>query len=1286
MAQFALAAAANVARAYIASVISRAISGVFARPVEGPRVDEFSLQTSSEGATVPIVYGRMRTAGQVIWAAYPVETSQTRSAGGGKGGPRVTEYSYTLSFAVAVAEGPIDGIGQIWADGDLIDRSGLIMRIYKGTHDQSPDPLIEAIEGAGLAPAYRDLAYVVFEDLPLDDYGARIPNLNFEVFAPTGPESETGAMEALLEGVCLIPASGEFAYATQQVVREIAEGYERAENFHKSRALTDFEAALDDLEARLPNCRSVALVTAWFGDDLRAGECTLQPGVETRDKATRPLIWSAAGETRATAHLISQGADGPVYGGAPSDETIIAAIKALKARGYAVTLYPFILMDVPPGNGLPDPYGGAEQAAFPWRGRITCHPAAGQPGTSDQTTTAADQVNAFFGGVSASDFTVSTGSVSYSGAADDWGFNRFILHHAALAAAAGGVESFIIGSEMRGLTQIRSDAQTYPAVAKLKALAGQARAILGEAPKISYAADWSEYFGHAPADGSGDRFFHLDPLWADTEINFIGIDWYAPLSDWRDGDAHSDALAGAESIYDPAYLRANVEGGEGYDWFYASAADRDAQVRTPITDGAYNEAWVWRYKDLRSWWSRPHHDRPAGVRSAGPTAWVPESKPVRLVELGCPAVDKGANQPNVFIDPKSSESFAPYYSTGARDDLIQRRYIEALIGYWSEPGRNPVSGLDGRPMLDLPYCHVWTWDARPFPEFPARTDVWSDAGNWRRGHWLTGRAGQSPLAAIAADIAGKAGLEDLDTSSLRGVLAGFKIDEPATARAVLERLGAAFGFTLADRAEGPAAVPVRSHEVPLPVSRDQLVEPSDPADRLAFIRTAPDELIAEARLIFHADDGDYRAGAVSARGLDHIQDGAVEVRLPVLADRTLASGWARALLARARAEAESVRLTLPPSLCAIEAGDAVVLDSGPAGRLWRVAALDGLNARSAELTGAPVGPALASGPEPGASKPPAQPVRALVRLLDLPLGPGEGSARGGLWAAAWAAPWPGELVLFAGATEASVEERARITAPAWCGELTAALPAGIEGRWDRGAAVELRLYDGALSSADAARVLSGANRLAVETDEGWEVLAFETAELTGPEMWRLTGLLRELGGSASGGAAAGARVVVLDGAGAVLPVTAAERDALITVIAVPAGKALTDTSARIVETVYSGVDLRPLRPVHLRSAWSGSDISTTWMRRSRVEADAWNAGDPPLGEETERYRVRLHDGLGALVHEREVYSSDWTATASDLSAWLPGGVAGAQVSVAQMGASYGAGQEARAPIDPSEHG
>gem|GEM_PF-659548 len=219
------------------------------------------------------------------------------------------------------------------------------------------------------------------------------------------------------------------------------------------------------------------------------------------------------------------------------------------------------------------------------------------------------------------------------------------------------IDAFIIGTEMRGLTTIRSSASAYPAVTAFKALAADVKAILGPGTKVSCASDWSEYFGHQPGDSTGDVFFHLDPLWSDANIDFIGIDNYMPLSDWRDG-------------FDRAYLQANIAGGEGFDWFYASAADRSAQLRTPITDGSAGKPWVFRYKDLRAWWSNPHFNRPGGIESGTPTAWVPQSKPVWFTELGCPAIDRGTNQPNVFFDPKSSESFTPYFSRRWRDDAM----------------------------------------------------------------------------------------------------------------------------------------------------------------------------------------------------------------------------------------------------------------------------------------------------------------------------------------------------------------------------------------------------------------------------------------------------------------------------------------------------------------------------------------------------------------------------------------------------------------------------------------
>src|SRR5690606_13090092 len=173
---------------------------------------------------------------------------------------------------------------------------------------------------------------------------------------------------------------------------------------------------------------------------------------------------------------------------------VVVAIQDLKARGLSVTLTPFLFMDIPAGNALADPYTGANgQPAYPWRGRITVSPAPGQPGTPDKTAAAAAQVAAFVGTAAPSDFAIVSGDVVYSGP-DEWTYRRFILHCAHLAEAAAGVDAFVIGSEMRGLTTVRDGPSTYPFVAALTALAADARAVLASTTKVTYAADWSEYF------------------------------------------------------------------------------------------------------------------------------------------------------------------------------------------------------------------------------------------------------------------------------------------------------------------------------------------------------------------------------------------------------------------------------------------------------------------------------------------------------------------------------------------------------------------------------------------------------------------------------------------------------------------------------------------------------------------------------------------------------------------------------------------------------------------------
>ncbi len=168
---------------------------------EGPRLAELAVTTSSYGMPVARQFGKMRVAGQIIWSSDLIEHSGRH--GNGKGKPSTVEYSYTASFAVALSSRPINQIGRIWADGKLLRgaagdlKAGGNFRLHDGSGDQPLDPLLAAAETAGRSPAYRGMAYAVFEDLQLGEFGNRIPALTFEVFADTAPL----AFSTLLAGV-----------------------------------------------------------------------------------------------------------------------------------------------------------------------------------------------------------------------------------------------------------------------------------------------------------------------------------------------------------------------------------------------------------------------------------------------------------------------------------------------------------------------------------------------------------------------------------------------------------------------------------------------------------------------------------------------------------------------------------------------------------------------------------------------------------------------------------------------------------------------------------------------------------------------------------------------------------------------------------------------------------------------------------------------------------------------------------------------------------------------------
>jgi hypothetical protein len=1217
------------------------------RTVEGPRLKDVHMTSSTEGLPIPKLFGRARLGGNVIWADDINEriVRSESNSGGGKGGlgggsgTGQIEYIYSASFAIGLTQGSISGIGRVWADGQEINTAELTYRLYNGSETQAADPLIVERLGAANAPAFRGTAYIVFQGLPLAAYGNRIPQFSFEIYRSVEPFGDE------IKGIVLIPASGEFVYSPTAVTEVTGDGVGLSENVHTREGATDWDASLKQLDSTLPNAKSVSLTVSWFGTDLRCGNCQIKPGVDRRGKITEPLVWGVSGATRADAHLISLKDARPAFGGTPSDQSVVAAIQDLKARGHEVVLTPFILMDIGDTNTLPNPYGGSSQPNYPWRGRITCFPAPGQPGTVDKTAAAAAQVAAFVGTVQASHFSIAGTEVTYTGP-NEWSLRRMVLHQAHLAKAAGGVTAFVIGTELRGLTAIRSSASSFPFVNALATLAADVKAVLGAGTKVTYAADWSEYFGYQPADGSNDVYFHLDPLWASAAIDAIGIDLYWPLADWRDGTAHLDFLAGTRSGYDLDYLRSNVQGGEGYDWYYASDANRAAQIRTPITDGL-GKPWVFRYKDIKSWWLNPHYNRPLGVESTTPTAWVPQSKPFWIMETGCPCIDKGANQPNVFVDPKSSESFIPYFSRGTRDDLIQRRFLRAFIQAFDPtsagyvPGANPLSTVYGQRMLDLARIHIYAWDARPFPAFPDSLAVWGDGDNWRFGHWLNGRFSAAPLSETVADILTGFEFETFDTSKLQGIVSGYVIDRVMSARDALQPLELAYFF---DSVESGSKIVFRqrgAEPVAESILEEATVETRPGEALITLTRGQETELPASAKISYIGASGDYRQAVAEARRLKGASGRVAQAELPIVIEAERATEMAESWLFESWAARERAAFTLPPSALAIEPGDVINLQRASESRLVRVIDVADHGARAIEARG--IDPDVYGGVPASPRVPlvtqPEQAGRPLVEFLDLPLLQGDEPPHIG-YAACFQSPWPGGVSVYGSPETAGYQLKSFAPAPATVGVTLDDVTSGPLGVVDYGSKFRVRLSHGELSSVSLVQMLGGQNLAALKNQDGqWEVIQFEKATLVAPSTYELDGLLRGQGGTETAmqvSLAAGARFVLLTAEIEQVEVSLSDIRLPLNWRYGPSNRDIGDTSYAGRVHSFQGLGLKPLSPAHIRATRTAGDASVTWQRRTRIGGDGWDTPDVPLSEASEAYEI---DVMAGAVVKRTLTSA-----------------------------------------------
>jgi hypothetical protein len=750
----------------------------------GPRLSNLAVQSSAYGEMIPIIYGTVRVAGNIIWSQAIKENVQTSTSttGGGKGGgsgkvsTTTTNFTYSVTLAIAICEGEIDELLRVWADSKAINPSDGVYRLYKGNETQNPDSLIESIEGLGKVPAYRGIAYIVMEDIPLADFGNRIPNFTFEVRKSALNVSSTETpVEDLIKNMVVIPGAGEFVYddtVQSKIPGELVgstwvqQGDRTRINQNNRSGKSDALVSLDQLENTCKNLEWVAVVVTWFGDSLDAATCVIKPGVEYQTGAiTEPDLWTVGSFNRTTARQITLVDGSPRYGGTPSYASLLRYIREIKNRGYNVMFYPMFFMDV---------------ANKPWRGRVT--------GT-------ATDVSSFFTKTN--------------------GYNAFINHYANLVK--DDVDAFVIGSELVGLTSVMGSAGVFPAVNQLVSLTASVKNTVGSGVKVTYAADWSEY--HHDVNG----WYNLDPLWASPNIDFVGIDAYFPLTD------EPEPVAG----FTQTQLQDGWTSGEGYDWYYS---DINRTIKVNLTP---QFAW----KNINWWWNNTHTNPDAST-----TAWTSQMKKIWFTEFGFPSVDGASNQPNVFIDPDSSESAYPYHSKGKIDFRSQRNAIKATLQKWQ-----------GSSMVEKMF--LWTWDARPYPFWPDLTNIWADGGLWRKGHWVNGKLGLSSLGAIVSNLCQRTGLSksEIDVSRINNLVRGFVLNNQTTSRIAIDSLRAAYFFDAVE-SDGLVKFVARGGVTLQTIAEDKLIADFDNGETLSSMRIQELELPQKVDVNYINENAYYQLG------------------------------------------------------------------------------------------------------------------------------------------------------------------------------------------------------------------------------------------------------------------------------------------------------------------------------------------------------------------------------------------------------------------------------------------
>ncbi|MER2519726.1 MAG: phage tail protein [Bdellovibrionales bacterium] len=1124
--------------------------------IEGPRLTNLAAQDSRYGVGIPIVYGNLRVAGNVIWASDLIETRHEDNSGGGKGGGSsvsATTYTYSVHCAVALALGPIGGIATIWADSKVIYRNGVwnnaaasadaplirtllyenvgvadALTIYTGTATQNPDPFMESILGGGNVPAYRGLAYVVFENLQLANFGNRIPNLTFEIIP--APESSAPAW-----------LGGMDAHVSQ-------------------RTQTVVGAGMMPLALAGANSGSVASVVA--GGYVASGSAAQFAAVTLDVSGNVPVETARA---LSASFVISSPPSDCAWAASPDGRFVACSLQSSASPTHKFALY--------------------------------------------------DAATKTFGPITALNLAMSAGIKKLA-----W----LDAQHVVIDDVSGGA---------RGLRAL--------------ARAGMGLVDLG------FFDVWGAGSAATRLPLSGAQFTPLaDGLVVYATDNATGTYFstlYACPLAWR-----NNALAAGA----PYTVVSGISTGSG-SGPHASFAQTN-----------YDE-WTLCFGTVTDF----------SLMSFAPSA--SGAAVTRPWQTFTPSFGVGTTQFPVVLGTGLTIAQRGVYDSAYRLSEVTLGAGSFALAQDGALVTGGIALMDAFAAMPLDNARILLMGAGGF------NSNLGQVGIIQKG------SGGNGLDHIVADILNRAGCAagDYDVAALAGIDArGYALQEPMAARAALEPLQVYAPFDLVERGGKLVAVPRHAEaDLALPSGEGRAApEGKDQPPIRAVLRAQEMDLPREVDLEYIDPSRNFEVNCQRARlASATAARSARKISLPMACEAGTAKRLAEERLYAAWAEREIVKVRVSRRWLALDPGD--VLDVGDGGPLLRVT---GVNAGRGvvEVEGYPVGAAslpdtsgaaraadAGSSPSSSASSDAVAEIGALA-LIDAPL-LHTGDDQPGVYAAViGAAGWKGAS-LWRSADGVSFSSVAALPVAATGGIAASVLAAGSADYMDRASFVQAQLAYGELASCSESELLSGANAAWL----GGEIIQFQTATLAGPGLYTLSNLLRGRRGTegAAFGHVLGEPFVLLQSASvAFVPAQMTARGAAFAFRALAAGQSLGD--AQDTSFTYGFATLRPLSPANVagaRASGAGSDLTFTWKRRARLNAEWVDYVDVPLDEPLELYDVEIMNGAIVARTFSSLASASATYTAAQQAADWPSGIpASFTVRVYQISSRYGRGKAAEAVV------